>query len=212
MTRVLLIRHGETPWNRDRRWQGQADVPLSSAGQQQASRLAAHLKADGGLSIRAVYSSDLCRAHDTARALAAALGTELTLDPAWREIAVGQWTGLSREEIRERFAQEWQRIAAGEDLPRGGGETFAGFSNRVVTALESLRAQHPVETVAVVTHGGVIRAALLHVSGLPWTRLREIAAVENTAVTELCCNDSAWTIVRRDHLPHLEVEAGGALE
>jgi len=212
MTRVLLIRHGETPWNRDRRWQGHADVALNGVGVEQASRLAAHCKAVGGLSICAVYSSDLRRAHDTARALAVALGTELTLDPAWREIAVGRWTGLSREQIQERFGEEWQRIVAGEDLPRGGGETFECFSQRIVTALESLRARHLEKTVAVVTHGGVIRAALLHALGLPWTRLREVAAVDNTAVSELSWNGAAWSIERRNHQPQLEVGTDGSVE
>jgi len=212
MARVLLIRHGVTPWNRDRRWQGHADVALSAEGLDQASRLAVHLKAAEGPSIGALYSSDLRRAHDTAREIAAALGTSLTLDRAWREIAVGRWTGLSREEIQERFAREWQRIAAGEDLPRGGGETFAGFSNRVVSALESLRLRHPAQTVAVVTHGGVIRAALLHVLGLPWTRLREVAPIGNTAVNELSWAGAAWTIVRRNHLAHLEVAVDGTAE
>jgi broad specificity phosphatase PhoE len=203
MTRVLLIRHGETPWNRDRRWQGHADIPLSAQGVSQATRLAIHLKMDGVV-LAAVHSSDLQRARDTARALADALDVPLIVDAAWREIAVGQWTGLSREEIRDRFTHEWTRIAAGEDLPRGGGETFAAFSSRIVTALRSLTARHAGETVAVVTHGGVIRAGLLYVLGLPWTRMKEVAAADNTAVTELCWDGGEWSTVRHNHSPHLE--------
>src|ERR1700740_3732499 len=97
MTRVLLIRHGETPWNRDRRWQGHADVPLNTAGVAQAARLAAHLKNELA-PVAAVSSSELRRASDTARTLARALAAELVVDPAWREIEVGRWTGLSRDE------------------------------------------------------------------------------------------------------------------
>lgn len=211
MTRVLLIRHGETTWNRDRRWQGHADIPLSEAGVAQAARLAIHFKMVGA-ALSAVYSSDLRRAHDTARALAEALEIPLIVDAAWREISVGQWTGLSRDEIRDRFADEWLRIAAGEDLPRGGGETFEAFSGRVVTALGSLVARHPGETVAVVTHGGVIRATVLHVLGLPWTRMREVAAVENTAVSELGWNGARWSILRRNDSPHLADAPGGSPE
>jgi len=145
MTRVLLIRHGETSWNREERWQGQADIPLSDAGIEQAHRLASYLSREddaaerqGGRSIRAVYSSDLLRASQTADVLARALGVGFRVDRGWREIDVGRWTGYRRDEIRERFGDEWRRIAAGEDLPRGGGETFAAFSARIVAALEAV--------------------------------------------------------------------------
>ena|SRR5438093_12456106 len=202
MTRLLLIRHGETSWNRDRRWQGHADVPLNAGGLAQAARLADHLRT-ARVAIGVIYSSDLRRAHDTARTVAAALAAELVVDPAWREIEVGRWTGLSRDEIKERFADEWRRIAAGEDLPRGGGETFAAFSLRIVEALDRLCRRHMGQTVAVVTHGGVIRAALLHALGLSWLRLREIAAIDNTALSELVRDGSAWSVARRNQAPHL---------
>lgn len=203
MTRVLLIRHGETTWNRDGRWQGHADVELSEQGRLQASRLAGVL---GRLepSLRVLYSSDLRRAQDTARELARALGATVVVDPAWREIAVGSWTGLRRDEIKELFEDEWRRIAAGEDLARGGGETFAGFSARVVTALEALRSRHRDELVAVVTHGGVISAALLYTLELPWTRIRDVVGVLNTALNELTWDGSRWAVTRRNHTPHFD--------
>jgi broad specificity phosphatase PhoE len=203
MTRVLLIRHGETPWNREMRWQGHADVPLSDAGRRQAERLAEYLRRRLR-PIDALYSSDLRRASETARALSAVLGLDLRLEPAWREIEVGRWTGYRREEIREKFADEWRRIAEGEDLPRGGGETFTAFSARICAALDELRRRHDDATVAVVTHGGVIRAALLHALGLPWMRLREVSAVANTAINEIAWRDSGWIVTERDHVAHLE--------
>jgi broad specificity phosphatase PhoE len=203
MTRVLLIRHAETTWNRDGRWQGHADVELSEHGRLQAVRLAASL---GELepSLRVLYSSDLRRARDTAHELARAIRGKLVIDPAWREIAVGSWTGLRRDEIKERFEDEWRRIASGEDLARGGGETFAAFSARIVSALEALRDQHPDELVAVVTHGGVISAALLYVLELPWAQLHEVTGVLNTALNEVIWTGARWTVTRRNHTPHLE--------
>jgi len=203
MTRVLLIRHGETPWNRDRRWQGQANIELSDEGRLQATRLAASLSKLEP-SLRVIYSSDLRRAHDTARELATAVGTGVVVDPAWREIAVGSWTGLRRDEIKERFEGEWQRIAAGEDIARGGGETFASFSARVIGALESLRERHPDQLVAVVTHGGAISALLLYVLDLPWAAIRDVTGVPNTALNELVWSGDRWTVKRRNHAPHLE--------
>jgi probable phosphoglycerate mutase len=214
MTRVLLIRHGETAWNREERWQGHADVPLSDEGLAQARLLASYLSGptyrderNGAGPIRVVYSSDLLRASQTARILASALGLEPRVEAAWREIDVGRWAGSRREEIREKFAEEWRRIADGEDLPRGGGETFAAFSARVVGALERLRADHAHETVAVVTHGGVIRAALLHVLALPWLRIREVDAISNTAVSELSWNGVEWVIAGRNLTTHLATSA-----
>ena len=210
MTRVLLIRHGQTAWNREQRWQGHADVPLSDEGLEQAKRLASYL-CDGrsGRSIapiRAVYSSDLRRAADTAEVLARALGIESRLEQSWREIDVGRWTGYRRDEIRDKFRDEWRRIADGEDLPRGGGETFAAFSSRVLAALEQVRRDHERETVAVVTHGGVIRATLLHVLGLPWLRMREVAAVTNTGISELYWEGARWVLKVRNQVAHLAIE------
>lgn len=206
MTRVLLIRHGETAWNRDGRWQGHCDVPLSPEGHEQAARLAAYLRRQSP-GIRTVYSSDLRRALETARAVAAELAAELRETPTWREIDVGRWSGLLRSDIEKQYADDWQRIAAGEDLPRGGGETFSAFSERIVHTLNALRDRHAGETVAVVTHGGAIRAALLHVLGLPWSRLREVASIGNTAVNELAWDGSAWFPGRRNLMAHLSAVA-----
>ena len=206
MTRVLLIRHGETSWNREGRWQGQADVPLSDKGVRQAEALARALR-PGANAIRAVYSSDLRRAQDTALILAAAIGIKPVLDPIWREMDVGCWSGLSREEIRGRFPDEWARIHSGEDLARGGGDTFGQFFARVVGALERLSRQHHGETVAVVTHGGVIRAALLHALGLSFERLHEVAVVENATLSELRVNGSSWEIASRNERAPFEYGA-----
>jgi broad specificity phosphatase PhoE len=207
MTRVLLIRHGETAWNREERWQGHADVPLCDGGREQARLLASYLSGpayrDGGRPIHVLYSSDLQRASQTAEVVARALGLEPRVDAAWREIDVGRWAGSRHHEIREKFADDWRRIADGEDLPRGGGETFGGFSARIIAALERLRADHAHETVAVVTHGGVIRAALMHVLGLPWLRVREVAAIANTAISELSWNGVEWVVAGRNQTMHL---------
>jgi probable phosphoglycerate mutase len=191
--RVLLIRHGETAWNREGRWQGHANVPLAPEGAEQAERLAIWLR-ETHPDLVAVHSSDLDRATETARRIAVAYGLEPVVDPLWREMDVGEWSGLGRASIESRFAEEWQRIVAGEDLPRGGGETFAGFTRRILRGLETLAALRPAGTVAVVTHGGVIRAALLHLQGLPFARLREIARVGNTAFAELTRDGTEWRI------------------
>ena len=197
MTRVLLIRHGETSWNREGRWQGHTDVPLSDEGVRQAQALADAFRSYAS-AIPVVYSSDLRRARDTALLVGAAIGIVPVLDPVWREMDVGRWSGLSRDEIQGCYPDEWARILSGEDLVRGGGETFGQFFARIIGALDSLSRRHDGETVAVVTHGGVIRAALLHALGLPFERLREVSIVENATLTELRSNRSGWEIASRN--------------
>jgi broad specificity phosphatase PhoE len=166
-TRILLARHGETEWNRVGRWQGHADPPLNDAGRGQAAALAAELEGDG---IAAVYSSDLRRASETARIVADRLGLDVTEDRALREIDVGSWSGLTRDEVRERYPEGFARWLAGEI--GHDGETREALAERVVGAVERIAAAHPGEHVLVVTHGGAIRALRRHAVGDPGESLQ----------------------------------------
>lgn len=161
-TRILLARHGETEWNRLGRWQGHADPPLNDTGRQQAETLAAQLDDDG---IASVYSSDLRRASETAGIVADRLGLTVTEEPALREIDVGSWSGLTREEVRERYPEGFARWLAG-DIGHDG-ETREQLADRVVGAVERIARAHPDEHVLVVTHGGAIRALRRHAAGDP---------------------------------------------
>ncbi len=160
MTRLLLARHGETEWNRVGRWQGHADPPLNRTGRQQAAELAERLSGDG---ITAVYASDLARASETARAVAARLGLDVVEDPALREIDVGSWSGLTRAEVSERFPEGFARWLEGEI--GHDGETREQLAERVVAATAEIAGRHRGETVLLVTHGGVIRALRRHAAG-----------------------------------------------
>lgn len=182
--RLLLVRHGETTWNQENRWQGQADVPLSDIGRAQAHLLAQRLVAEGRR-IQAMYTSDLSRASQTADILASALGMRPAPDLAWREMDIGVWSGLTTTEVIARHAVEWERIRAGEDLPRGGGETFTQFQSRLVRGATRLLEQHAGEDVAVVTHGGAVRAFLLACRKLPMGQFRAIDKIGNTGVSEV---------------------------
>jgi len=135
-------------WNQENRWQGQADVPLSDNGRDQSWRLARRLDAEKQ-SVQAIYTSDLIRAVDTAMILGQALGVEPTIETGWREMNIGTWSGLRTGEVIARHPEEWERLRAGEDLPRGGGETFAHFQGRLIAAARSLVTRHPGQQVAV---------------------------------------------------------------
>src|SRR3954451_11247139 len=110
MTTVYLARHGESDWNVERRWQGHADRPLTERGRQQARPLAERLAA---VDLDAVYASDLRRAWETAEAVAAPKGLQVGRLPELREVNVGSWCGLTRDECAERFPEAFARWQAG---------------------------------------------------------------------------------------------------
>ncbi|MBN1438573.1 MAG: histidine phosphatase family protein [Anaerolineales bacterium] len=191
---VYLIRHGETEWNVTGRWQGHFDVPLSAAGRAQAARLARRLTEEG-VRFDALYSSDLKRAWETAAAIGGALGLAPAAAPALREIDLGRWSGKTRAEIAEAYPDEWRQLESNVDFPRGGGETFAGFLRRVLGWMESAAEKHPGATVCAVTHGGCIRAVLLHALGLTWADRGRVPAIENASVTVVERASAAWRII-----------------
>jgi len=145
MTTLLLVRHGETDWNAERRWQGHADVPLNERGRKQARQLADSLSGDA---VDAIYASDLARARETAEILGARLGRPVVVDPELREIDVGSREGLTGEEVGVR---EWD------------GESKEAHLDRTLRALARIVAGHPGSRVLVVAHGGTLRRMHEHV-------------------------------------------------
>ena len=182
--RVLLVRHGETVWNQENRWQGQADTPLSQTGYDQARQLAQRFRNEERR-IQAIYTSDLSRARDTADILGQVLGSTPLETAAWREMDIGTWSGLTTSEVATRHAEEWARLRQGEDLPRGGGETFAQFQGRLLQSSQRLVRDHRGEQIIVVTHGGAVRAFLLHCRGLDMNQFGQIEKIGNTGVSEV---------------------------
>jgi probable phosphoglycerate mutase len=152
---LLLARHGETDWNRERRWQGHADQPLNDAGREQARALAERLAADEPPAL--VYSSDLARASGTAEIVAGRLELPVRLDPRLREVDVGEWSGLTTAEIEDRFPDGLRRRRAG-GTGWERGETYEAMGERVLEALREIAAAAGDARVLVVTHGGAIRA------------------------------------------------------
>jgi broad specificity phosphatase PhoE len=205
--RLLLVRHGETIWNQENRWQGQADVPLSESGYTQARRLAQRLLNEGRR-IHAIYSSDLSRAFRTAEILGEALGIPPLPEAGWQEMNIGRWSGLTTAEVIARYADEWERLRAGEDLPRGGGETFAQFQTRLVRSVEGLLARHAGQQVMIVSHGGAVRAFLLHCRRLAMNQFRQIEKIGNTGLSEVTVYVDGQAIIHAvNDLGHLDGEA-----
>ena len=190
MTTLLLVRHGETDWNRDGRWQGGSDTSLNDLGRGQAQALAQELDGDIGL----VYSSDLSRARETAEIIAAKLGLEIRFDPRLRERGFGSWEGLTTSEIEERFADSHRRWLAGEGAGADDAETFEDFFARVNGFLADVLRLHPDEEVLVISHGGAIRVIHALATGLDYVRdHRRIPGVPNCSVAKYVARDGKLT-------------------
>jgi len=162
---LYLARHGETDWNAQGRWQGQTDVPLNPAGRGQARELAARARAAG---IRAVATSDLLRARETAEIVASELGLAVGLvDPALRERRFGCFEGLTRDEVAARFPEAWAGHLRDPEPAPPGGESRAELLGRLLPAVATAVTRLP-GPLLVVMHGGSMRALLAeHVGGMP---------------------------------------------
>ncbi|RKO66471.1 alpha-ribazole phosphatase [Desulfofundulus salinus] len=162
--RIYLVRHGETIWNAEFRFQGHSDIALSPRGLEQARALARRLR---GENFSAFYSSDLQRALNTARILAEPHGLPVMALRALREINFGAWEGLTVEEIKARYArelQQWWHDPLYTRIP--GGETLAEVVERVTRAVREIVERHPTGQVVVVCHGGCIRTLVGTVLGM----------------------------------------------
>jgi len=185
VTTLLLVRHGETDWNRDGRWQGHSDTHLNDAGRDQARRVAGEL---GDIDV--VYSSDLARARETAEIVAEVLGLPVRLDARLRERAFGVWEGLTAAEIEAAFADAHARWLAREGAGADDAEPFEAFGARVTSFLADILERHPGETVLVVAHGGSIRVIHALASGLDYVRdHRSIPGVPNCVVARYAARD-----------------------
>lgn len=204
-TTILLIRHGQTDWNLERRWQGHYDTPLNAQGREQARRLARRL---AGWPIKAIYSSDLARAAETAGVLGERLGVEPVLDPVWRELHVGLFEGRTREEIREHFPEAWAQMSQGfVEAPEG--ESVADLYQRVVPCFERLVTEHAGEMVAIVSHGATLRTLIGHVLGTGSAHLPRVTLAGNTGLSIVEARPPLPpTITRLNDTAHLEVEGG----
>lgn len=173
MRQIVFWRHGRTVWNAEQRFQGQLDIDLDDIGREQAARAAAMLAT---LRPTNIVSSDLKRAHDTAKSLGDLVGIEPTLDEGLRETYAGIWQGMTRKEIEAQYGDEMEQWAAAVNIrPGGDGETRLEVSERMVAAIERALVHVPENgMLVVVSHGGATRVGIGAMLGLPqeyWTTL-----------------------------------------
>lgn len=203
-TSLLFIRHAQSVWNADGRWQGQANPPLSETGRRQAKLLAQRLQT---WKIERLYCSDLERAKETATIVGRALDLVPVIDPAWRERGIGALEGLTAEEIEARFPDIWAKRFDGPMDAIPGAESSADLFDRVGRACASLLAQHEGETIAVVSHGGTILASLSHLLGLAHNGYTQLVGGDHTAIHRVNVRDGRARLTLLNDSAHLELLA-----
>jgi broad specificity phosphatase PhoE len=189
VTILFLSRHGETDWNAEGRFQGHADPPLNEHGRAQARGLAHRL---AKTRLAAIYASDLQRSCETAAIVAAPHEIEVVSLPELREVDVGEWSGLVREEIEERWpgaGQTWRDEGHGWQE----GESYEAMAARVVACLDRVAREHDGEQILYVGHGGTIRGVLAHAHGISYTAYRRLhPSVANCGVHRIAVEDGRF--------------------
>jgi len=207
MTRFLLLRHGETEWNREMIFRGRKEIPLSEEGREQARRLAAAL---GNEPIAKIYSSPLSRAAETAEILRAGRGLEMHLREELIDMNFGEWEGLSVVEAEARYPKEyrlWQEQP--EDFLPPGGEGLRAIRTRASSLLQELSGRHAGETIALVTHRVVCKMLLCEALGLDDSAFWKIQQ-DLCALNLFTAEEGKYVVQRMNDTCHLR-QLGGVV-
>jgi len=193
MLRLFLVRHGETAWNVQHRYQGQSDLPLSDVGVEQAEALACRLADE---KFDAIYASDLKRAWDTASAIAEKSGLAVISEPRLREMNFGIFEGLTFDEAQTRYPEVMAAWLKNYNRPPPDGEALNIFSARVLSLLDDLQKKHADQTICLVAHGGPLSEIIRHLLGLPVER-RWTFAVDIASLSELILGEEGYPYLKR---------------
>jgi len=201
-TRIVAVRHGETAWNVDARIQGQLDIQLNDRGRWQARRVGQALAAE---ELAAIYSSDLGRAHETARCIAEAAGLDVVAHQGLRERCFGMFEGKTFDEIQQAWpahAQDWRKRIPEWEPPQGG-ESLLQLRERVTRTVSDLAARHRGEQIAVVAHGGVLDTLYRVATGQAVNSTRTWQ-LPNGAINRLLWTPEGFTLVGWSDTQHLD--------
>jgi probable phosphoglycerate mutase len=202
-TSLIVIRHGETEWNRERRMQGTTDTRLSDLGRVQAQALGRRLVGHG---FAALYSSDLSRAQDTAHAIAHHTGRNVVTDARLQERRFGIFEGLLAAEIKSRYPEEHARFTSRDpDYEVPGGESATAFTARCLGCLAEIAARHPGKEVVIVSHGLVLDALYRAAHGLGHGEPRPVPLI-NASMNHFGYGASSWRMLLWGDVSHLAAE------
>lgn len=202
VTKIFLVRHGETEWNLAGKMQGHLDSPLTATGQAQAQALAKRLQ---HYAFAAIYSSDLTRAYQTALYIAEKKsGQSVLTDSRLRERCLGIFQGVAKDELPLKFPQEFALYQTQEiDYVVPKGESVRQFRQRCLTGLTEIAQQYSEKSILVVAHGGVLVSLFKHTLGLPPEAPRRFEIL-NTSLNVFSYHDNHWRLETWGDLSHLE--------
>ena len=200
-TDLIAIRHGETEWNSEGRFQGHLNSALNRAGLAQAQALGERLAAER---FDLLLSSDLGRALQTAGAIAARTGHEVLIEPRLRERNMGIFQGLTAEQAQARYPEEYARFTSRDpDYAIPGGESMRQLFERSLACFTGLAERHPGLTLASVTHGGVLAMLYRHARAMPLDAPRDFV-LHNTGVNRFRHRSGAWELHSWGDITHLD--------
>ncbi len=200
MGKIFLVRHGQTLWNLNMRFQGSSDIELSEEGEAQAAFLAERLKTE---KLAAVYASDLRRAVHTAQIVAKPHDLSVTSYGELREINCGEWEGLNRVEIEDKYPGQLEKFfSAPANFSPPGGESFHAVGVRSLSIFDTIAQNHKNENIVVVAHGGVIRAILGGILMMDQDALWRIRQ-DNTALNIISMFEKSYIVELMNDISHL---------
>lgn len=213
MTEIILIRHGETAWNAEKRLQGHLDIPLNAAGQRQAVALGQALH---GEHLDAIIASDLLRARQTAQEIAAPRGMTVHIEPGLRERCYGAFEGMLYAEVGERYPEAfaaWQAREMDARFPPGENvaETLREFAERAVGTIARIARDGKYRKVALVTHGGVLECAYREAQGIGFSHARNFD-IFNASINRFVWGGKAIQLSHWGDVTHLQTKAFRALD
>ncbi|EJO21412.1 putative alpha-ribazole phosphatase [Selenomonas sp. FOBRC6] len=204
MTEIIIIRHGETEWNKTGRFQGHSDVPLSAEGRAQAAALGKNLVVDH---VDAIYASDLTRAMETAAPLAQRFGLEVISDPLLRELNFGSWEGRNFNDVNAENPNAMKNFYTDPeqaDIPES--EPFPEFQRRVAGRVREIVAQERGKRIVIVSHGASIRILFADILSMPIRSIWHVSQL-NTAVNKIRFEDDGFAVVTlMNDTSHLRAE------
>lgn len=200
MVRIILIRHGETTWNIEGRYQGQVDTPLSPRGIRQGQKAAEALR---NIPIDAAIASPLSRAYDTCKFAADLHGLPVATDPRLTEIAHGEWEGIHADEIEAKYPDDFHRWHTHPDqVQMPGGENLEDVRKRAREAIDDIAKKYEGKTVLVAAHDAVNKALLCDLMGLSLGSFWQIKQ-DNACINVLEYNNGTWRLVLMNSTTHL---------
>ena len=205
MGKWYIVRHAETDWNADGRFQGHNDIPIHDAGRKAAALTGERL---ASVTFAAAYASDLVRASETAEIVLAAQTPAVApvpqFDPALREIAYGVFEGLTWEEIQKLDPVMSNRnVLRDLDFAPKGGESFRGLLIRTDEFVQRVKADHPDDNILVVGHGGALRALAISALGLPYEAIWNLRGLEPTSISVITHQDGVPALTAWNDVGHL---------